>query len=131
MVTVLLDTHIVIWLSTEPDRVPKRLQRFVAEADRRYISVVSFVEVALKHRKDPEGFPFTFEFLECAANDLQALELPLRKRHITHIEQVPMLHRDPFDHLLMAQAIGEELVLVTMDSVLTTYTLDGLTIRNG
>jgi len=127
---VLLDTHIVIWLSTEPDRVPKRLQRLVAEADRRYISVVSYFEIALKHRKDPEGFPFTFEFLEYARNDLQALELPLRKKHIAHVEGIPSIHREPFDHLLMSQAIEEQLVLVTMDTAFASYAIDGLVIRS-
>ena len=65
---MLLDTHIVIWLSTEPSRVPDRLQKLVLEADQRFISVVSFFEVALKHRKDSGSFPFTFEFLSNERN---------------------------------------------------------------
>ncbi len=126
----LLDTHIVIWLSTEPGRVPDHLQKLVLEADRRFISVVSFVEVALKHRKDPDGFPFTCEFLMGAMSDLQATELPLRRDHISHVGTIPVLHKDPFDHLLMAQAIEEELVFVTMDAAIENYVLDGLTLRN-
>ena len=127
---MLLDTHIVIWLSTEPSRVPDRLQKLVLEADQRFISVVSFFEVALKHRKDPDGFPFTFEFLTGAMGDLQATELPLRRDHIGRVGTIPVLHKDPFDHLLMAQAIEEELVFVTMDAAIVNYVLDGLTLRN-
>ncbi len=126
---LLLDTHIVIWLATDPDRVPGHLQNLVIEAEQRYISAVSFFEVALKHRKDPDSFPFTFEFLSGAMGDLQATELPLRRSHIAHVGTMPVLHKDPFDHLLMAQAIEEDLILVTMDSALAGYTRAGLTIR--
>lgn len=126
---VLLDTHIVIWLSTEPSRVPDHLQTLVLEADQRFISVVSFFEVAMKHRKDPDSFPFTFEFLTGAMSDLQGTELPLRRDHISHVGTIPVLHKDPFDHLLMAQAIEEELVFVTMDAAIQNYVLDGLTLR--
>lgn len=127
---VLLDTHVVIWLSTEPSRVPDHLQKLVLEADQRFISVVSFFEVALKHRKDPESFPFTFEFLTGAMGDLQAMELQLGRDHIRHVGTIPVLHKDPFDHLLMAQAIEEELVFVTMDASIENYELNGLILRN-
>ena len=127
---VLLDTHIVIWLSTEPSRVPDHLQKLVLGADQRFISAVSFFEVALKHRKDPESFPFTFEFLTGAMGDLQAKELSLRRDHINHVGTIPVLHKDPFDRLLMAQAIEEELVFVTMDAAIENYVLDGLTLGN-
>jgi PIN domain nuclease of toxin-antitoxin system len=111
-------------------RVPDHLQKLVLEADQRYVSVVSFAEVALKHRKDPESFSFTFEFLAGVMGDLQASELPVRKGHISRIGTIPVLHKDPFDHLLMAQAIEEQLVFVTMDTAITGYTLDGLVVSN-
>ena len=129
-VRVLLDTHIVIWLATEPGRVPDHLQKLVLEADQRFISVVSFFEVALKHRKDPDSFPFTFEFLAGVTGDLEAMELSLRRDHIRRLGAIPMLHKDPFDHLLMAQAIEEELIFVTMDAAIENYVIDGLTLRN-
>lgn len=120
----------VIWLSTEPSRVPDRLRKLVLEADQRFISVVSFLEVALKHRKDPDSFPFTCELLTAAMVDLQATELPLRRDHVSHIGTIPVLHKDPFDHLLMAQAIEEELAFVTVDAAVENYVLEGLTLRN-
>ncbi len=125
---LLLDTHIVIWLTTAPQRVPARIRKLVSTAERRYVSVVSFIEVALKHRKDPAGFPFTVELLRRAMSELYALELPLRSSHAVRIDRLPMRHRDPFDHLLMAQAIEERLPLVTMDTDIAAYTEDGLTV---
>lgn len=118
---VLLDTHIAIWLATEPNRVCDHLQKLVLEADWRYISVVSFFEVAMKHRKDPDAFPFTFELLAGALGDLQAMELPLRKDHISRVGTIPFLHKDPVDHLLISQAIEERLVVITMDHAITSY----------
>jgi len=125
---LLLDTHIVIWLTTTPQRVPANIQRLVSTAERRYVSVVSFIEVALKHRKEPTAFPFTVELLTKAMSELQALELPFRSNHAAPIERLPMRHRDPFDHLLMAQAIEEKLPLVTMDADIAAYAQDGLTV---
>jgi PIN domain nuclease of toxin-antitoxin system len=125
---LLLDTHIIIWLTTTPERVPAHIRKLVSSAERRYVSVVSFIEVALKHRKDAAAFPFTVELLTKAASELHALELPLRSNHTVRIERLPMRHRDPFDHLLMAQAIEEQLPLVTMDADIAAYTEDGLTV---
>jgi PIN domain nuclease of toxin-antitoxin system len=121
-----LDTHIVIWLTTTPQRVPANIQRLVSDAERRYVSVVSFIEVALKHRRDSAAFPFTVELLTKAMSELQALEFPLRSGHCGRIARLPMRHGDPLDHLLMAQALEEQLPLVTMDADLAAYTEDGL-----
>ena len=123
---LLLDTHIVIWLATTPQRVPAHIQKLVSAAEQRFVSVVSFIEVALKHRKDPTTFPFTVELLTKAMTDLQALELPLRSSHSIPIGRLPWRHRDPFDHLLMAQAIQEKLPLVTLDADIAAYSKDGL-----
>lgn len=125
---LLLDTHIVIWLTTAPERVPSRVRRLVAEAERRYVSVVSFLEVALKHRKDRTAFPFTAELLLKAMGELHAVELPLRSSHGIRLERLPLRHRDPFDHMLMAQAIEENVPLVTMDPDIAPYAEDGLVV---
>ena len=125
---LLLDTHIVIWLSTEPDQIPATVRQAILDADQRYISAISFFEVAIKHRKDPEAFPFSFKLMETARKDLQALELPLRRKHLVHLERIPVLHKDPFDHLLMSQAIGEQLTLVSMDAAFSNYGVEGLAI---
>jgi PIN domain nuclease of toxin-antitoxin system len=125
---LLLDTHIVIWLTTEPQRVPLHIQKLISAAERRFVSVVSYLEVALKHLKDPLSFPFTVGLLTKAVPELQALELPLQSRHGVRLERLPLRHRDPFDHLLIAQAIEEQLPLVSMDADIAPYAEDGLTV---
>ena len=128
---LLLDTHIVIWLTATPERVPAHIRRLVSAAERRYVSVVSFIEVARKHRKDTAAFPFTVELLARAIGELQAVELPLRSGHAIRIERLPLRHRDPFDHMLTAQAIEESLPLVSMDADVAAYTEDGLAVVGG
>lgn len=123
---VLLDTHIVIWLATEPKRVPAHLQKLIYNAERRYVSVISCVEIALKQRRHPSAFTFTVELLAKAMVELQALELPLQHAHGVRLAAISMHHYDPFDHLLIAQAIEEQLTFVTVDSEMAAYAQDGL-----
>lgn len=129
MTALLLDTHIAIWLATDPVRVPNSIRKEVSNADRRYISAVSFAEVALKHRKNPTGFPFTSNHLEQALFDLRAIELPLYPSHVKDISRIPLKHKDPFDHLLMAQALSEGCPLVTLDTKILGYRLKGLQLK--
>ena len=128
MKQLLLDTHIVIWLTTAPERVPAHIRKLVSAAERRYVSVVSFIEVALKHRKDAKAFPFTVEHLRKAMSELQAVDLPLRSIDGVRVERLPLRHRDPFDHMLMAQAMEESLPLVTLDADIAAYAEDGVTV---
>jgi PIN domain nuclease of toxin-antitoxin system len=118
----------VIWLTTEPQRVPVHIQKTISAAERRFVSVVSYIEVALKHRKDPLSFPFTAGLLTQAVSELQALELPLQSRHGVRLERLLLRHRDPVDHPLIAQAIDEQLPLVSMDADIARYAEDGLTV---
>ena len=77
--------------------------------------------MALKHCKLGAQFPFTTDYMRQAVSDLQATELPLRREHAEVLSRLPVLHRDPFDHLLMAQAIHEKIELVTTDAAILQY----------
>lgn len=122
MTRLLLDTNVVIWLMTNQlSRIPAKLLSKIEQADKRYISAVSFAEVALKHRKFGAQFPFTTDHMCQALSDLQATELPLRREHAGVLSRIPVLHRDPFDHLLMAQAIHEKIELVATDAAILQY----------
>lgn len=126
--TILLDTHIIIWLITDPDKVSAVHQSLISNANRRYISAVSFAEVAFKHRKNPVAFPYTTKHLEQALSDLAAVELVLSREHVSCVAQLPQRHKDPFDHLLMAQTISESILFATTDSAILEYQADGLKI---
>ena len=123
---VLLDTHIIIWLATEHLQVPSAIRETVKKAEKRYVSVVSNAEVAFKHRKNPTGFSFTLENLKRSVEALRCIETPLLGSHIAELPRIPLRHKDPFDHLLMAQAISERCRFVTLDEKILTYKLSNL-----
>jgi len=75
----------------------------------------------LKHRKFPEQFPFTTIHLDEAMKSQANLELPFTAAHARLLPRIPALHKDPFDHMLLAQAVSEGLVFATMDRDLLPY----------
>ncbi len=116
---LLLDTQIVYWLFYEQRNVPSDARRLIAEADQALVSAVSIWEIAIKARigkmkADPRRL---VESLDAAGVD----ELPVLSRHSMLVAEMPLYHADPFDRLLVAQAIYEGLQLVTTDGLLKQY----------
>ena len=119
--SVLLDSHIVIWLATDPERILRKIRNRVLNAERRFVSSITYSEVALKHRKFPEQFPFTVTHLDEAMESQANFELSFTAAHARVLSQIPALHKDPFDHMLLAQAVSEGLAFATMDHNLLPY----------
>jgi PIN domain nuclease of toxin-antitoxin system len=116
-VRILLDTHVVIWWD-EGKRLSREADRAIRTAEQVYVSAVSQWEIAIKTtlgRLKPR------RTLEEAIEDSGFEELPVRVRHGVALSAVPLLHRDPFDRMLVAQATAEGLTLVTRDSVFDKY----------
>ena len=121
--SLLLDTHVAIWAINEPERIPLRIQALIEnELEQVYVSHISLWEIAIKHLLGRPSAPprsareMTREFLESGL----AL-LPLDLGHILVFERIPLLHGDPYDRLLIAQALTENLHLLTHDSRLAAY----------
>jgi PIN domain nuclease of toxin-antitoxin system len=116
-VRILLDTHVVIWWD-EGKRLSREADRAIRTAEQVYVSAVSQWEIAIKTalgRLKPR------RTLEEAVEDSGFEELPVRLRHGVALAAVPLLHRDPIDRMLVAQATAEGLTLVTRDSVFDDY----------
>lgn len=124
--TVLLDTHIVIWLSATPERIPALQRNVVLRCDRRLVSAVTAAEIAIKERKLGQAFRFSLELLDQAVKMLACEELPLRIAHHQALPGIPKIHEDLFDHLLISQAIVERCPLMTLDHDIRRYDLPGL-----
>ena len=134
---LLLDTHVALWLLYEPKRLPAALAKSLAAGDFQvFVSMVSVWEVAIKHSiRRPDGR----RKLDCAAADFLAgigeagcELLPLAPIHCLHADALPYranpatgkLHGDPFDRMLVAQALAEPLRLVTADPLLALHVAD-------
>ncbi len=116
---LLLDTPIFIWSVDDDPKLSARTWSVIEAADAVYVSSASLWEATIKYQLgkltiDPER-------LVEAVSASGFLPLPISLRHAVAVRQLPPLHRDPFDRLLLAQALSEPLHLLTADAQLEAY----------
>ncbi len=117
----LLDTHVLVWAATTPERLGAA-EELLADADQRIVSAVSIWELAIKQhlRKLSLGSDVR-TWSRRVTRELVLEHLPVTADHAAAVEDLPDVHRDPFDRLLVAQALVEGAVLLTADARLTGY----------
>jgi PIN domain nuclease of toxin-antitoxin system len=116
---LLLDTHIFYWSFYDPDRLSQAIVTTIKAAEEVYVSSASIWEMAIKVRLGKmDGDP-----AELAENiaDAGFRELPVWSKYALLVAKLPMHHSDPFDRLLIAQAMSEPLHLLTADKQLKPY----------
>jgi PIN domain nuclease of toxin-antitoxin system len=116
---LLLDTHVFLWAVAGSPLLKPAARRLIESADEVYVSAASIWEVAIKARLGKiEADPYE---LTAAIRASGFLELPVSATHAAGVAQLELHHNDPFDRLLIAQALVEPLKLVTVDEVLAKY----------
>ena len=120
---VLLDTHAFLWFITDDRRLSRRAREIMEDSENDLLlSVASLWEIAIKSSlgKLALGRPFG-ELLphELAANGIEVLRI--RLNHLTSLTMLPFHHRDPFDRLILAQAMVEDVPVLTGDSAFSSY----------
>ena len=119
---LLLDTHLLLWAATEPQRLSAEALALFNDPDNElYFSAVSIWEVALKRGLDRGDFQLDVRRFRRGLIDNGYRELPMSSLHAVAIDTLPAIHRDPFDRMLVAQASVEGIVLLTSDAVLAQY----------
>lgn len=119
---LLLDTHLLVWAAYDPTRLSARAARLIeARASPVVFSLVSLWEAAIKSSLGRSDFAVEVEELHRALLAEGFVALPITPSHITRVGQLPWLHRDPFDRMLVAQAMTEDLTLLTADKTLKAY----------
>ena len=122
---LLLDTHIFIWADDEPERIPASVMTYLAdEANELWLSLASVWEMQIKRQLGK--FHLQLSLAETIASHQQTNDLrllPMTAEHIYALDNLPMHHKDPFDRLLIAQAITEDLTLVSVDPKFTLYSV--------
>jgi PIN domain nuclease of toxin-antitoxin system len=116
---LLLDTHIFCWWFYEPERLSRSALRVIRGAEKVFVSSASIWEVAIKARlgkidADPQEL-----FDQIEVNGFH--ELPVWSRHALLVATLPLHHTDPFDRLLITQAISEPMHFITADPQLKQY----------
>lgn len=118
----LLDTHIIVWLAREPHKLDERIKALLLQKSACiYFSAVSLWEIAIKNALGKKDFNIDVELLYQQLIENQYLELPVLSKHCYPIKNLPLHHKDPFDRMLIAQAISENLTLITEDHYILQY----------
>jgi len=119
---LLLDTHLLLWAAGEPGRLSATARKLISTpANELLFSAASVWEVAIKRALGRSDFQVDPRLLRRGLLDNGYNELPILSHHVVALDSLPLLHRDPFDRLLVAQATVEGVTLVTTDSVVAKY----------
>lgn len=117
---LLLDTHIVLWTLAGSPRIANVRDLILSDETEVFVSVVSWWELATKIAIGK--LDVDLPTLRQTAKDSGFFELEVRGEHTEVLVNLPLLHRDPFDRMLVAQAMAEPMKLITADEVLAQYT---------
>jgi PIN domain nuclease of toxin-antitoxin system len=117
----LCDTHVVLWAGGSPERLRPHVQELLASFQEQiFVSSISIAEMVIKRNLGKLQLPDAMSPIDlCEA--LQFEPLPLVWAHSAAVDDLPPIHRDPFDRLLIAQALAEDLTLITADADVLSY----------
>jgi PIN domain nuclease of toxin-antitoxin system len=119
---LLLDTHLLVWSAIRDKKLSKQASELIEDSDNTlWFSTASLWEAAIKAALRRPDFPIDVGNLRAALLANQFQELPVEGRHVVVFRDLPLIHKDPFDRLLVAQAQSEGILLVTVDGVLAQY----------
>ena len=119
---LLLDTHVLLWAKANPERMSFDLHALIADpANEPLFSTASIWEVAIKQSQRREDFRVDAAVLRRSLLESGYTELPVLGEHAIAVAALPQIHQDPFDRMLVAQAMVEGIDLLTVDRQLARY----------
>lgn len=120
---LLLDTHCWLWWLSEPQKLTPSMQQAIANSEHElFLSVASIWEIAIKVAIGKLTIPQPLTKLVAEQLPIDGINtLDIKTIHALKIEELPAYHRDPFDRILIAQAICENLTIITRDRVFANY----------
>ena len=116
---LLLDTHILLWVMQDAAQLGRAARRLLADADEVHVSSVCLWEAAVKHAVGK--LEVDLDALDEHLAQSSFIPLPVSWVHARRLRQLPLLHGDPFDRMLVAQALSEPMHLLTHDAALAAY----------
>ncbi|CAB3774967.1 type II toxin-antitoxin system VapC family toxin [Paraburkholderia humisilvae] len=119
---LLLDTHLLIWAAADDPALPDEARAVIEDLDNTlYFSVASMWEIVIKTGLGREDFQVDARVLRRSLLDAGYEELSIEAQHALEVATLPTIHKDPFDRLLVGQAIAEGIVLLTHDDQIKQY----------
>ncbi len=119
---LLLDTQILLRAAGQPDRLSAAARKQLRDPENQLLfSAASVWEIAIKSTLGRDDFRIEPRILRRGLLDNGYVELPVTSEHAVNIDTLPGLHKDPFDRILLAQALTEGVILLTTDAQLAHY----------
>lgn len=119
---LLLDTHLLLWAAGEPGRLSKEARNLINDPQNELLfSAASLWEVSIKRGLGRNDFSADPRRLRRGLLDNGYGELPIHSDHVVVLDSLPVIHKDPFDRILVAQAVAEGIELLTTDPQVARY----------
>jgi PIN domain nuclease of toxin-antitoxin system len=121
-VKLLLDTHLLLWSAGQPERLSKEARELIEAPENELLfSSASLWEVVIKRGLGRDDFKVDARLLRRGLLDNGYSELPIGSEHVVAVDNLPPIHKDPFDRVLVAQAQVEGITLLTADPTVAEY----------
>ncbi len=118
----LLDTQLLLWAASQPQRLSASTRKTLTDPGNELIfSAASMWEVSIKNSLGRADFRVEPRVLRRGLIDNGYIELPITSEHAVNVDALPPIHKDPFDRMLLAQALVEGVTLLTTDAQLARY----------
>ena len=119
---LLLDTHLLLWAAGTPDQLSEEARTLIDSPENElFFSAASLWEIAIKRSLGRDDFQVEIRLLRRGLLDNGYSELPIGSEHTIAIDSLPTIHKDPFDRMLIAQAMVEGITLLTADALVAQY----------
>lgn len=117
----IIDTHILLWLLADPEKLSHTAKTILEDDSSLYISMASLWEIAIKQANGKLELPFTPEELYeiCLKRDIKVKQI--KPMHLNHLKDLPKIHNDPFDRIIICQSIAENIPILTRDEKIPLY----------
>lgn len=120
----LLDTCAFLWFLDDNPRLSAKARDVIGKNKNLYLSIASLWEIAIKKAIKKLDIEESITELENTCYHYGIIILPIRTRYLERIQQLPMIHSDPFDRLIMSTALEENLQLITHDEKIRKYNIE-------
>jgi len=116
---ILLDTHIYLWAVIDDEKLTTKAREIITQANEVFVSSASIWEISIKQALGK--IEADINLLATTIKEIGFIELPINSNHAIVLNRLPNIHRDPFDRILIAQAIHEPMHFLTADQNLKEY----------
>ena len=117
----IIDTHALLWYLRDSDELSDKTHKIIDNEERIFTSIASLWEIAIKHSIGKLDLEFSISQIENLCMEKDITILPIKSMHLDILGNLPKIHSDPFDRLIICQAITEKLTIITRDTIIPHY----------